>query len=282
MAATAGSTAPDWEVDMDGLSFHRRMILLLPFCVFWCLLVHAAHGGTPSGSATIGPRAILEDFAEAYRRKAPDSLSLVVQFDIPPGGESWRVEVEPGPEVTVARGPDERAAFVFSIDLGTLRRIHAGKMTAMTAGGKASGADAAPLEMEPTEAAASIPDVRAVVLSFLQHFFNPSSPERILLGESYSRIVHGAHVIPLYYAPAFRSAWYMVRKGQRLNEPGDTNPFPQAFVILSGEGHATIGPDTVEVRGGESYYIPPGSDHVLWTDRDEPVVLIWMGWGEGA
>ena len=74
----------------------------------------------------------------------------------------------------------------------------------------------------------------------------------------------------------------MVKRGQRLNEPGDTNPFPQAFVIISGAGFAKIGPDTVRVRANEAYYIPPLSDHVLWTLDDEPVVLIWMAWGEGA
>jgi mannose-6-phosphate isomerase-like protein (cupin superfamily) len=126
------------------------------------------------------------------------------------------------------------------------------------------------------------PEVKTQLYTFLQHFFNLTNPEKALLGEQHSRLVHGAHVVALYYAPGFRSAWYMVKKGERLNEPGDTNPFPQAFIIVEGEGFAKIGDSTVTVKAGESYYIPPDSDHVLWTDRDEHLVLIWLAWGEGA
>jgi mannose-6-phosphate isomerase-like protein (cupin superfamily) len=74
----------------------------------------------------------------------------------------------------------------------------------------------------------------------------------------------------------------MIKEGQRLNEPGDTNPFPQAFVIVSGRGRAKIGNAEVDVRAGESYYIPPGSDHVLWPAIGERLELIWLAWGEGA
>jgi mannose-6-phosphate isomerase-like protein (cupin superfamily) len=32
----------------------------------------------------------------------------------------------------------------------------------------------------------------------------------------------------------------------------------------------SVGDKTIKVRAGESYYIPPGSDHVVWTENDEP------------
>jgi mannose-6-phosphate isomerase-like protein (cupin superfamily) len=86
----------------------------------------------------------------------------------------------------------------------------------------------------------------------------------------------------LFYHPGFRSAWYLIKKGERLNEPGDTNPFPQGFIFISGEGFAKIGEETVPVRAGEAYYIPPGSDHVVWTESDQPLELIFLAWGEGA
>jgi mannose-6-phosphate isomerase-like protein (cupin superfamily) len=168
------------------------------------------------------------------------------------------------------------------MSLDTLRSIYKGEMTAMTAGGKGSGTDSAPLEFEFTEAAMELDDPKQAAFHFLRHFFNRSKPEKVLLGEEHSRVVHGANVVALYYAPGFRSAWYMVKKGQRLNEPGDTNPFSQAFVIISGKGLSKIGEDTIEIRAGESYYVPPGSDHVIWTEDEEPLVLIWFGWGEGA
>jgi hypothetical protein len=28
--------------------------------------------------------------------------------------------------------------------------------------------------------------------------------------------------------------------------------------------------------------LAPNSDHVVWTDSDQPLVLVWMAWGEEA
>jgi mannose-6-phosphate isomerase-like protein (cupin superfamily) len=83
-------------------------------------------------------------------------------------------------------------------------------------------------------------------------------------------------------APGMRSAWYLLKKDERLNEPGDINPFPQAFIFISGEGFAKIGDKTIRTKAGESYYIPPNSDHVVWTESKESLVLIFLAWGEGA
>jgi mannose-6-phosphate isomerase-like protein (cupin superfamily) len=117
---------------------------------------------------------------------------------------------------------------------------------------------------------------------FINHFFNRYEPEKIFLGEEYARVVHGAHAIPLYYHPGFRSAWYQIKKGQKMNEPDDTNPFPQAVVILAGSGFAKIGQKTVQVQKNEVYYIPPYADHIFWTEEKEPLVLLWFAWGKGA
>lgn len=116
----------------------------------------------------------------------------------------------------------------------------------------------------------------------IQYFFAPQQPHRYLLGVSHARKVHGGMSVGLYYYPGFRSSQYTVAKGVRLNEPGDTNPFPQAFVFISGSGFALIGSDTVRVKAGESYLIPAGTDHVVWNESDEPLVLIWLAWGPGA
>ena len=105
---------------------------------------------------------------------------------------------------------------------------------------------------------------------------------KILLGEEHSRLVHGGHVVGLFYDKGLRSAWYAVNKGERLNSPDDSNPFPQAFIFLSGKGKAQIGDKVISVKGGEAYYIPPGSSHVAWTEEDEPLELLFLAWGEGA
>lgn len=261
----------------------RRLLpLLLCLLLGGFIIGHNAHAQNAQTSEGTEAEYMLRDLAGSYRHDVSDSLPFIIQFDIQPAQQSWHVIVESTKRATLHRGPNKQAAFIFATTLDTLRLIYEGKMTAMTAGGKARGSDSAPLEFETTEAAGKLTNARQHLLSFVQHFFQPSKPERILLGEEYSRFVHGAHVVPLYYAPGLRSAWYMVKKGQRLNEPGDTNPFPQAFIIISGMGFAKIGDTTIQVKANESYYIPPNSDHVLWTESDEPIVLIWIAWGEGA
>ena len=229
-----------------------------------------------------GVEKMLQDMAENFCHKIPDVLSLIVQIDIQPAQQLWHVIVEPGKRVTVGPGSDARARFVLTTTEETLHRIYTGQMTALTAAGRASMSDPALLDFKMGKGLKLTPEIHTELLAFIQRFFNCSDPERILLGEVHARVVHGGHAIPLYYHPGLRSAWYLVKKDDRLNEPGDTNPFPQAFVFISGQGFAKIGDKTIKVRAGESYYIPPGSDHVVWTENDEPLVLIFLAWGEGA
>jgi mannose-6-phosphate isomerase-like protein (cupin superfamily) len=225
---------------------------------------------------------MLADFARTCGEVAPAKGEIVVQFDVTPPGEQWYVSLDSGGTAAVHRGVHEAPAMTLAMSGETLERIHKGELTAFTAAGKGSGADAAPLEVEFGAAAERLEDPKGMMLGFLQHFFERERPERIQLGEEHSRVVHGAHVIPLYYAAGFRSAWYLVKDGQQLNEPGDTNPYPQAFVIISGRGSAKIGDAELEVSAGESYYIPPNSDHVLRAAPGETLTVIWMAWGEGA
>lgn len=233
-----------------------------------------------SDSSGIGE--MLHDFAVAYSVISHLNAALVVQLDVSPPGESWHVSIGQEGMVDLHQGTCESPAMTITLSAETLSRIHQGTMTAFTAGAKAAGADSAPLELEFHAPAEELSDPKGTMLEFIQHFFVRERPERILLGEEHSRIVHGAHAIPLYYASGFRSAWYKVEDGQRLNEPGDVNPFPQAFIVISGSGQAKIGGAEIEVRAGESYYIPPGSDHVLWPVPGQSLEVIWLAWGDGA
>jgi mannose-6-phosphate isomerase-like protein (cupin superfamily) len=244
----------------------------------WLVTLLLAMG--TAGNSGIGD--MLRDFAHAYSEVPSDGVEFVVQLDISPPGESWYVSVEGKGTLDLQPGSHDAPAMRLVMSNETLGRIHAGEITAFTAGGKASGADVAPLEVEFDAAAEQLPNPKATMLGFIQHFFERERPERILLGEAHSRVVHGAHAIPMYYADGFRSAWYLVKDGQRLNEVGDTNPYPQAFIIISGQGRAKIGEIEIDVRSGESYYIPPDSDHVLWAAPGDSVEVLWLAWGEGA
>jgi len=263
------------------IRFKRLLRIALGFLVVQFFLGQISWGqGQNAEVSDVGK--ILETMAEVFKSKIDEHYSVIVQFDIQDKKESWHVIVEEGRKVSVGKGAHEEAGFFVITTSDTLRLIHQGKMTAMTAGGKATGADHAPLDVKLAEGLKFTPKIRTRFYTFLQHFFNPALPERILLGEEYSRMVHGGHVVALYYHPGFRSAWYLLKKGERLNEPKDTNPFPQAFIFIEGEGFAKIGDKTVKVKAGESYYIPPDSDHVVWTESDKPLILIYLAWGEGA
>ena len=247
---------------------------------FVALLCVAGQVGDVAGASEVGE--MLHEFAAVYSEAGSSDVAFVVQLDISPPGESWYVSVQADGIVDLQQGRHDAPAMTISMSEDTLGRIYRGSMTAFTAGAKGSGAEVAPLELEFQTDAEQLVDPKGAMLGFIQHFFMRDRPERILLGEEHSRVVHGAHAIPLYYASGFRSAWYKVKDGQRLNEPGDTNPFPQAFVVISGRGRAKIGDAEVDVRSGESYYIPADSDHVLWPAPGESLEVVWFAWGEGA
>jgi len=227
-------------------------------------------------------RAMLDQMAESFRNKIDDDFEMVTQIDIDDGRETWHIIVEKGRQISIGRGAHKEAEFTFLTTQKTLKRIYDGKLTAQTAAGKASGEEPAPLDLRLAEGLEFTPEIRTRLYTFLYHFFNRTDPEKILLGEEYSRMLHGAHVVALYYHPGFRSAWYMLKKGEKLNGPGDTNPYPQAFIFIEGEGYAKIGEHTAKVKAGESYYIAPNSDHVVWTNGKKPLILIWLAWGEGS
>ena len=244
------------------------VVLLFPLCV--------------TGEMATNIEGMLQDFISSYSSAGSETTVVNIQLDITPPGEIWYLALIPDGGVKLHSDSHTAPAATIKLSEETLTRIHEGNLTAFTAGAKASGDDEAPLEFEIHETAASLLDAKGTLLGFLQHFFTLSKPEKILLGEDYSRLLHGAHAIPLYYASGFRSAWYKINDGEHLNEPGDTNPFPQAFVIISGHGRAKIGDSEVEIRAGESYYIPPGSDHVLTPAPGQWLEVIWLAWGDGV
>ncbi len=223
--------------------------------------------------------AILREMGDAFKKKIDDDLRCRLQFNIKDIGKNLTIRIEEG-KVNISEGVDENVDIIIDTNSGTIKEIYRGEMNAFTAAGKSHPSDPAPLDWKI--GGGFVPAKMKSIYYVLMHFFHPEEPEVIRLGEEYARMVHGGHAIPLYYNSGFRSAWYMIKKGESLNEPGDTDPFPQGIVVIEGQGYAKIGDKTVAIKKNESYYIPPNSDQVLWTDSDEPLVIIWLAWGEGA
>ena len=226
---------------------------------------------------------MLAHMTDVYNQKTTPEVPLNIEFQITPGNETWFLNIQ-----TAEHGILEKFCLsgqphiIFKFSEETLTQIYSGEMTGLTAIGRENMSDKTPLDFELGPNTQMTPERLNQFYKFIQHFFNPTNPEKIIMDKSHSRIVHGAWALPLFYHTGFRSAWYQVEKGQKLNEPGDTNPFPQAFIILNGIGYAKIGENSVDVHAGEAYFIPPGSDHVLWTEEDTPLSLIYLAWGDKA
>jgi len=238
---------------------------------------------------------ILSDMAEALRHKVSDEYFLAAQINIQPelesgyvdiekpALESWHVIMSPGKNVVLKRGAGEKMEIIFYTTARALSLMSSGKMNSNTAIAASKSSDPVFMRWERPPGVESTPELRAKVRVFQLQFFNPSLPQRFILDSAHARwSPHGANVVLLYYYPGFRSAWFEVRRGKTLNKPGDKDPLHQAFIFISGDGMAKIGDKTIKVQVGQSYYIPPNSDHVVWTKKRKPLVLIWLAWGEGA
>ena len=115
-----------------------------------------------------------------------------------------------------------------------------------------------------------------VIKAGMTFFFTPGrvkvrEPRPELAGEA-----HGAHPIPLVYWDDLRTAWYVVRKGEVMNEEGERDPYPQAVVVLKGKGVFILDKAELELRPGTVVYEPPNSMHQIRAEED--VEAIWIAW----
>ena len=87
---------------------------------------------------------------------------------------------------------------------------------------------------------------------------------------------HGARPIPLVYWKGLRYAWYHVPAGSILNEGGEKDPWPQAFVILKGSGEVHILDEVLGLSPNTIYYIPRNCTHQVHAKED--IELLWIAW----
>jgi len=224
---------------------------------------------------------ILRQMAESFAAKGCPGAPFAVTFEIDSGAETWQLSAAPT-DATVESGAHPEPDFTVVTSTDVLRQLQAGEISPLTAAGRESLQQKTPLDFRLPEGASFTMDLYHRIVRFVQRFMNPAPGERIRMAETHSRVVHGGNVVGLFADTGFRSGWYKLKPGERLNEPGDTNPFPQAFVILSGSGKAQIGDETIELRPNTAYHIPPETEHVVQPSPEEPITLLWLAWGDGA
>jgi mannose-6-phosphate isomerase-like protein (cupin superfamily) len=216
-----------------------------------------------------------------YEYKSILLLDICVGFLVLPEEIKYYLDLSKKP-LELLDNLESQPDIIFKFSEETLNKIFRGELTGLTAAGRENMDDKTPLDIEFKTGVLKSSNLMNQTYIFIQNFFNPTFPEKIVMNKSHARMVHGAWAIPLFYHTGFRSAWYQVEKGQKLNKPGETNLFPQAFIILSGTGLLKLDDIETQVKPGEAYYIPPGSEHILWPDNSTPINLLYLAWGDKA
>ena len=273
---------------MKKFSFRLFCLSVPLICI--SILSSNAQNGAASVSRT---EQMLNAMAGIFQHKIENDYALNARINIQPAlesgyvdenkpaRESWSVAVTPGKKIRLSKSAGDKADITFYTTEIGLRLMFEGKFNPTTASLQTHGGDPLFLSFPRTKEIEQNAELLARIQIF-KHFFNPTLPDKIVLDAANSRTAHGARAVGLYYYPGLRSAWHLLEKGGQLNKPGDTRSYHQAFIFISGNGRAKIGDQTVKVKAGESYYVPPGADNVIWTEGNEPLVFIWLGWGKGA
>lgn len=235
---------------------------------------------------------ILESYVEDFRfdpfANTPVHFGIRVK-DAP--RPDWNVIVygrEEGAEeaeIELYEGPPDEPTFIFVTDLETLGKLDRGQWNALTASGKAWSTDFAPLDTVNMPGFEPPPELLARLAPLTFHFWTRGFPEIIPFGRpELTRSLHGADGTLFYYQPGIRLGAAFMQKGQHVNEDPQmrTNPFPSAFIMISGEGQARIGGRQITLRGGQMVYVGPGVTHEFWNEKDEPAQAVLVMFGEGA
>lgn len=119
-------------------------------------------------------------------------------------------------------------------------------------------------------------EVMETIKGLATFFFNPGRIKTKELRLDLAGDAHGAKPIPLVYWKGLRYAWYHIPVGTILNEKGEIDPWPQAFVILKGSGIVKIETETLEIKEQTIYYIPRNCLHQV--QAEQVVELLWIAW----
>ena len=140
--------------------------------------------------------------------------------------------------------------------------------------GRSKMSDVRPINfkiLNPKHAAVISEALKTMIL-----LFTPGRVKVKELGEDLAGEAHGAHPIPLVYWDGVRFAWYVVKEGEVLNEAGERDPYPQAFVILRGRGYFILDDIELVLTPNTMIYVPRNSVHQIRAEED--VEAIWLAW----
>lgn len=251
--------------------------------ILTCFLLVNGNSAYASNNETdsISFEQMLSHWATSYIGKIPNDYVDTLNFHLKDSDSHWYIVFQNN-EYFLNQGKNPNAKMVITANYDTYTKIYNGDLNGMTAIGRASISQSAPLDMWLENGMTFRKMNWNKVYFTISNFFNSHPHNKVLLGRDHSRNVHGGNVVALYYSVGFRSAYYNLEIGQTLNESGEKDPFNQSFVIISGEGFAKIGSDTLKLAANEAYYIKPNIEHKVWTDSEQGLSLVWNAWGNEA
>lgn len=249
-------------------------------------------GSIMPGAARADVHSLLQDFTEDFRNDSQASVPVTFGIRVTDAEPSeWHVVVEgrkEGEETATVRleegFPPEPSAF-FVTDTQTLEKVHDGRMASLTAMGKAFSSDFAPLDLDVMEGFQPDGETLNHLIKLCFHFWTRGNPETVRFGDkSLTRKIHGGNAALFYYQQGFRSGWFLIEKGDHVNEDprSQVNEFPTLLVITKGTLRCRLGGEEHVLHGGETIYIGAGTAHEFWNDQDEPAEGIILMFGEGA
>jgi mannose-6-phosphate isomerase-like protein (cupin superfamily) len=119
-------------------------------------------------------------------------------------------------------------------------------------------------------------EIMETIKGLATFYLNPGRIKTKQLRLDLAGEAHGARPIPLVYWKGLRYAWYHVPAGKILNEAGEQDPWPQAFVVLKGSGKVHILDEIMKIQPETIYYIPRNCTHQIHADK--AVELLWIAW----
>jgi len=223
----------------------------------------------------------LKNMADCYEKKKSSDLRGEIHLLI---GEKYGFLVSLGEsDVEV-----EEANLDNTGDLGlvmsedTFDKLISGEWNGMTAAGRSSMSESAPLDFCLPEGKQPDEEILQMMYHFLTHFFSKDYPTITELGRNHARKVHGGNAVPIAYGHGIRSAYYTIQKGEQINED-ELDPWNQVFTVIDGSGKALVAGEEIELVKNMSVHVPPETEHIVKKEEGEDdLELLWIAYGEKA
>lgn len=198
--------------------------------------------------------------------------SMNVGFELTDTGETATLVL--GKEPRIVEGLRD-TSFTITMTQSILERVMRGEADAFALAGRSHIREKRPIDFQDIDQS-RMGEIMETIKGLGTFFLNPGRVKTRSLRLDLAGEAHGAHPIPIVYWKGLRLAWYHVPVGSVLNEAGEKDPWPQAFVVLDGSGSFLLEDEKLELAANTVYYIPRNSLHQIKAEKD--VHLLWIAW----